>query len=314
MPSKNSHPRESECATGSCSKGSKSKGSKGSKGHEHGPSCSREREPSPERRVNEHTPLLQQVQQEQRSGRDPGEECDTDSLDEDELDFAFPPEGYIFTEIIQSPFEWISDGMVIVIRVVIAMCMTGLLGLYYYRERCLGNGRIFFFRLINIVWATQCFYMWLVTIWAVINRFAERSLPFPRPPLHAQTNLRTRLLSCLMRSRFLRTGFRCLYTTVTAIPFASSCFYLLILLPNINTPCYPWVAPEFTIAVGASVIAFIEIFVLNSITPVPGRFCGRHFEQALYVAVYALLYSTVWTRVGKCVVEFLHCCKYYCCG
>lgn len=81
MPSKNSHPRESECATGSCSKGSKSKGSKGSKGHEHGPSCSREREPSPERRVNEHTPLLQQVQQEQRSGRDPGEECDTDSLD-----------------------------------------------------------------------------------------------------------------------------------------------------------------------------------------------------------------------------------------
>lgn len=83
---------------------------------------------------------------------------------EDELDFAFPPEGYIFTEIIQSPFEWISDGMVIVIRIFIAMCMTGLLGLYYYRERCLGNGRIFFFRLINIVWATQCFYMWLVTV------------------------------------------------------------------------------------------------------------------------------------------------------
>lgn len=81
-----------------------------------------------------------------------------------DVDFDFPLEGYIFTEVIQSPLDWVSDRGVFIVRVIFALLMSTILGSYFTLEYRAGNGNIFCFRLMNLMWISQCFYMWLISV------------------------------------------------------------------------------------------------------------------------------------------------------
>lgn len=94
-----------------------------------------------------------------------------------EFDEDFPPEGYIFTEVIQSPFEWFSNKGVFAVRVVVVILMSAALGGYWWLEYRKGDGLIFWFRLGNLVWAGQTFYMWLVAVSSLLIPPLIRSFP-----------------------------------------------------------------------------------------------------------------------------------------
>lgn len=329
--------------------------------------------------VNEQTPLL-----------DPREQYTPQSIEDDphtaailrqssrvlsEIDEDFPPGAYLFTEVVQSPFAWFSDEGVFAVRVALAVVMTAMQGVYWWLEYQRGGGSIFWFRFGNLVWAAQCCYMWLVSvscfllhkskvpisatntpiqIWSFVCISAEFNLPYMlnrrrrrrrRPYRHSH------LLFTLAHSTTLTFLFRTLYTLVTTLPFATTLFYFLILLPNPQTPAYPAVLPELIINIASSVIALFEIFVLASVTPVPGRTHTHHIEQCVVVVLVVVGYCTLgmrlWERVNGAVpgertdwrllggwrkerevvaievacviaayfyavVEFMHCCKYFC--
>lgn len=81
-----------------------------------------------------------------------------------ELGEDFPPEGHIFIEVVQSPFEQFSYRAVFTTRLVLAMLMTVALGAYWVLEYSRGDGMIFWFRFGNLVWLGQTFYMWVVAV------------------------------------------------------------------------------------------------------------------------------------------------------
>lgn len=321
--------------------------------------------------INERTPLL-----------DPSEQYTPQSIEDDpqtatilrqssrvlsEIDADLPPGAYIFTEAVQSPFEWFSDEGVFAARVVLVVVMTVMQGVYWWLESRKGDGKIFWFRFGNIVWAGQCCYMWLVCVsypliytrskycanapiqvWSRICISAEFHLPYT---LNRRPYPRDHLLATLAHSAILTFLFRSIYTLVTTLPFQSTIFYFLILLPNPQTPTYPTVLPELIINVASSVIAFFEIFVLASVTPVSGKRWAHHIGQCviivLVVAGYCTLGVRLWESVSGevggqtdwrllggwskqrevvvvvemacvftvyfyAVVEFMHCCKYFC--
>lgn len=320
--------------------------------------------------VNERTPLL-----------DPSEQYTPQSIEDDphtaailrqssrvlgEIGTDLPPGAYIFTEVVQSPFEWFSDKGVLAARVVLVVAMTITQGVYWWLECQRGDGRIFWFRFGNLVWAGQCCYMWLVCvscsflytppgypanipiqIWSLVCISAGFHLPYT---LNRRPYLRDRLLATLAHSTILTFVFRTIYTLVTTLPFLTTLFYLLILLPNPQTPTYPAVLPELIINIASSVIAFFEIFVLASVTPVPARRFIHHIEQCIVIILVVVGYCTLGVRLWEsvsggaggqtdwrllggfggrrevvavemacvlavyfyAVVEFMHCCKYFC--
>lgn len=184
-------------------------------------------------------------------------------------------------------------------------------------------------------------------IWSLVCISAEFNLPYT---LNRRPYLHDRLLAILTHSTTLTFLLRTFYTLVTTLPFPTTLFYLLILLPNPQTPAYPAVLPELIINIASSVIAFLEIFVLASVTPVPGRRCAHHVEQCAVVVLVVVGYCTVgmrlWERVNGAaggrtdwrllggwrkerevvavemacvmvayfyaVVEFMHSCKHFC--
>lgn len=118
--------------------------------------------------VNEQTPLLHSCQQytPQSIENDPHTAAILrqssrvlSEINEDILSGA-----YIFKEAVQSPLPWLSDKGVFAVRVVLAAVMTAMQGEYWWLECQRGNGRIFWFRFGNLVWAAQCYYMWLVAV------------------------------------------------------------------------------------------------------------------------------------------------------
>jgi len=83
------------------------------------------------------------------------------------------PDPNIYIEVVEAPWDSISQRTAFIIRLAISLLMSSLLLWHFIVETLAQSLGIFLFRATNISWIAQTVYMWLVTVSA------------PPPPSHS---------------------------------------------------------------------------------------------------------------------------------
>ncbi|PWW79070.1 hypothetical protein C7212DRAFT_350281 [Tuber magnatum] len=226
------------------------------------------------------------------------------------------PDPNIYIEVVEVPWDSISQRTAFITRLVISLLMSSLLLWHLVVETLAQRLGIFPFRAMNISWIAQVVYMWLTTYWtykttAPAHHTSWPSFtPTPLPPSPPPPSL----LILMWFQRFLNITFptpyyafkTCalysFYTAVTLFPICVTILYLTTLLPQVLSHPTPHLSvPELLISTLNTPVVLAEILLLNSVTLNTRLLSPR--LRAPEIALWVVVYVDAWVWLGNAEVE-----------
>ncbi|CUS07369.1 unnamed protein product [Tuber aestivum] len=231
-------------------------------------------------------------------------------------DELLAPDPNIYIEVVEAPWDFISQRTVFIARLVISLLMSSLLLWHFVVETLAQRLGIFPFRAMNISWIAQVVYMWLMTYWTYKTTAPAHHTSWPSfiPTILPPSPPPPPLLIPMWFQRFLNIAFPSPYYTfktcalysfyvaITLFPICVTILYLSTLLPHIlSHPPLHLSAPELLISTLNTPVVLAEMLLLNSVTPnttllSPG-------VRALEIAFWVVVYVDAWVWLGNAEVE-----------
>ncbi|KAL7275773.1 hypothetical protein RUND412_001281 [Rhizina undulata] len=215
----------------------------------------------------------------------------------------------IFLEVTESPWSCITRKNLVYTRYTISILMSVI----YLRHLCVeilqGNGKIFFFLVVNLTSLGQIVYMWLTAHWTFLCYVKATSLIQPRLP-YKTNSLHEKFIYYFLTPLFIllsypagaddvgQNTFAIFYTSITTFPFISSFLFWFLLRPHPFIPSITF--SEFSVHIFNSLVALAEILLLNSVSRLEYTYILVHI---LTMITGAILYCEVWVWIGNGIVN-----------
>ncbi|CAZ80940.1 unnamed protein product [Tuber melanosporum] len=224
------------------------------------------------------------------------------------------PDPNIYIEVVEAPWDSISQHTAFTARLVISLLMSSLLLWHFTVETLAQRLGIFPFQAMNISWTAQVVYMWLMTYWTYKTTTPAHHASWPSFTPTSPSPTPSSLLIPITFQRFLditfpspyytfkTCAFYSFYTTITLFPICVTILYLTTLLPHmLSHPALHLSIPELLISTLNTPIVLAEILLLNSVTPNTTLLSPR--VRALEITFWVVVYVDVWVWLGNAVVE-----------
>ncbi|RPB05198.1 hypothetical protein L873DRAFT_953467 [Choiromyces venosus 120613-1] len=222
------------------------------------------------------------------------------------------PDPNIYIEVVEAPWDIISQKTAFIARIVISLFMSSVLLWHIFIETRAQRLGMFPFQAVNISWTAQVVYMWLTTYWTYKTTTPNHHTAWPTftptpaftPPTPPSLPIPVTLQRFLNIATFPTPYYTCktcafysFYTAVTLFPICVTILYLTTLLPYIlSHPDAHLSIPELLMSTLNTSIVLAEVLLLNSVTPNTSLLAPK--VRALEITLWVIMYVAVWVVSG----------------